>query len=76
MRFLYFLLLLVFVAAIVVFAVQNKDDVTLKFLDRGGSFPLPIVVGAVYVLGMLTGWTVIGLIKRSVQRVTERREAK
>ncbi len=74
MRFIYFILLLAFLAAVGIFALQNKEDVTLKYLDQSKSFPLPAVIGAVYLLGMLTGWTVVGLIKRSMQRMTERRE--
>jgi uncharacterized membrane protein YciS (DUF1049 family) len=73
MRFIYFLLLLLFIAAIVVFAVQNQGDVTVKYLNRSEAFPLAGVVAAVYLLGMFTGWTVVGFFKRSVQRVTERR---
>jgi lipopolysaccharide assembly protein A len=73
MRLIYFLLLVIFIAAIAVFAVQNKDEVTIKYLDRSENLPLPAVVGAAYLLGMFTGWTVVGLLKRSFQRVTERR---
>lgn len=73
MRVIYFLLLLIFIAAVAVFAVQNKEDITIKYLDRSAELPLPVVVGGAYALGMFTGWTVVGLLKRSFQRVTERR---
>ena len=72
MRFFYFLLLVLFIAVVAVFAFQNKDAVTIKFLDREHSFPMAAVVGAAYVLGMFSGWTVVGILKRSFQRVTER----
>ena len=74
MRFVYLLILLVVLAAIVVFAVQNNEAVTLRYLDRSLSSTLPVLVAVVYVLGMLTGWTVVGFLRRSVRRVTERRE--
>jgi uncharacterized membrane protein YciS (DUF1049 family) len=74
MRFIYFLLLVVFIGAVAVFAVQNQGEVTIKYLNRSENFPLSGVVAAVYLLGMFTGWTVVGLLKRSFRRVTERRD--
>jgi len=74
MRFIYLLILLVVLAAVVVFAVQNNEAVTLRYLDRSLSSTLPVLIAVVYVLGMLTGWTVVGFLRRSFRRVTERRE--
>jgi len=74
MKLFYFLLLVVFIGAATVLAVQNKDPVTIKFLDRNESYPLSAVVGATYVLGMFTGWTIVGLLRRSFRRVTEYRQ--
>jgi uncharacterized membrane protein YciS (DUF1049 family) len=74
MRFIYFLLLVAFIGAVAVFAVQNQGEVTIKYLNRSESFPLSGVVAVVYVLGMFTGWTVIGLLRRSFRGVTERRD--
>lgn len=75
MRFVYFFLLLIVVAAVVIFAVQNNETVTLQYLDRSVSSSLPLLITVVYLLGMVSGWTVVGFLKRSLQRVTERREA-
>jgi uncharacterized integral membrane protein len=74
MRWFYLLILLLIVAAIAVFAVQNQGDVKLRYWDRELTTPLALLVGAVYLLGMLSGWTVVGFLKRTVQRVTERRK--
>jgi lipopolysaccharide assembly protein A len=71
MRFVYALLLLIFVGAVAVFAVQNQEPVTLKYLDQGVSCSLAVLVGAVYLLGMVSGWTVVGIVQRSFKRVTE-----
>jgi lipopolysaccharide assembly protein A len=60
------------VRAVAVFAVQNREDVTIKYLDRSLSCPMAVLVGAVYLLGMISGWTVVGILKRSLQCVTER----
>jgi uncharacterized membrane protein YciS (DUF1049 family) len=72
MRLFYFLLLVAFVVAVTVLVIQNRQDVTLRFYDRSETFSLPVVIGVIYVLGMFTGWTVVGLLKRSVQRITDR----
>jgi uncharacterized integral membrane protein len=76
MRILCFLLLVIFVAAVVAFAVQNRDDVSIQFLEYRWAYPLALVVAAAYVLGMLTGWSVVGIVRRSVGRVTERRDVR
>ena len=74
MRLVYLLILLLVLAAVVVFAVQNNQEVTLRYLDQSLSTTLPAVIAVVYVLGMFTGWTVVGFLRRSFRRVTERRE--
>ena len=73
MRFVYLLILLVILAAVVLFAVQNNEEVTLRYFDRSLSSRLPVLIAVVYALGMLTGWTVVGFLRRSFRRVTERR---
>ena len=73
MRLVYLLLLLLALAAVVVFAVQNNETVTLQYLDRSVTCPLPLLIAVVYLVGMVSGWTVIGLLSRSLRRVTERR---
>jgi len=72
MKVFYFLLLLVFIAAVGVFAVQNMEPVTIKYLDKSGSYPMAAIVGIVYVVGMLTGWTIVGIVRRSLRRISER----
>jgi putative membrane protein len=73
MRVFYCVILLVIISAVAVFAVQNNEDVTLHYLDRHVTSSIPILIGVVYLLGMVSGWTVVGFLKRSLQRVTERR---
>ena len=75
MRLVYFLILLIVLAALILFAVQNNETVTLQYLNQTVSCSLPVLIVVVYVLGMVSGWTVVGFLKRSVQRVTERRQA-
>jgi lipopolysaccharide assembly protein A len=73
MRILYCFILLVIMAALAVFAVQNNEHVTLHYLDRQVSCSMSLLIGLVYLLGMVSGWTVVGVLKRTLQRVTERR---
>jgi uncharacterized membrane protein YciS (DUF1049 family) len=73
MRLVYFLLLVVVVAAVAIFAVQNNESITLQYLNHSFSTTLPFLIAAVYVLGMVSGWTVIGILTRSLRQVTQRR---
>ena len=64
MRVLYFLFLVAFVGAVGLFAYQNNFAQTVRFWDRSWELTFPLVVGATYLLGMLSGWTVLGMLKR------------
>ena len=74
MRFVCFVILLLVLAAVVVFAVQNNNSVTLNYLGSSLSTSLTVLIAAVYLLGMVSGWTVIGFLRRSLRRVTEPRK--
>jgi hypothetical protein len=71
MRGLCFLFLLVFLGAAGGFAYFNQDEITLRFLDWSTRGTVAMVVGAAYLLGMLSGWTVVGMLRRSLYRVTQ-----
>ena len=73
-RIFYLLILLALIAAIGIFAFQNAGAVQVQFLKWGMSTSLAAVVGAAYLLGMLSGWTVVGLFRRSLYRATEPRQ--
>jgi len=74
MRFFYLLILLALIAVIAIFAYQNAEAVDVQFLNWGVPTTLAAVAGAAYLLGMLSGWTVIGLFRRSLYRATETRQ--
>lgn len=71
MKVIYGVFLVLFLAAVAVFAFQNNRQESVIFLDQSWELPFPALVGGVYLLGMLTGWTVVGLLRRSWRRVTE-----
>jgi uncharacterized membrane protein YciS (DUF1049 family) len=74
MRFICFLILLLILVAVTVFAVQNNEAVTLNYLGSSLSTSLTVLIAAVYLLGMVSGWTVIGFLRRSLRRVTAPRK--
>jgi hypothetical protein len=71
MRLLSFLFLLAFVAAVAAFGYYNQSDVTVRFADREVSASLAAVVGVAYILGMLSGWTVVRVVRRSANNLAE-----
>jgi hypothetical protein len=71
MRFLCFLFLLAFAGAAAAFAWQNLHNVTVTFFDLSFTGALALVIGVSYGLGMLSGWSIVGMLRRSISRVTE-----
>jgi len=67
MRWFYLLIVILFAAVIVVFCVQNRDFVTVSFLQFSIRAPLAILTLVVYVLGAATGGSLYALLRRSVQ---------
>ena len=49
--------------AILIFALQNLQSVTLAFLGFGMSAPLTVVIIVIYLLGMATGGSAWSLIR-------------
>jgi uncharacterized integral membrane protein len=72
MRTFYLIVLLLLLVAVLVFAVQNTQAVTLHFPGAELTTPLAQMVIGVYVLGMLSGATVVGLLNRLLRRATHR----
>jgi uncharacterized integral membrane protein len=68
MRALYIIVLIVIVAALGIFAYQNGDSVTLQCFHRSITLPMSLLIVVVYLLGMLSGWTVVGFFRRSLRR--------
>jgi putative membrane protein len=75
MRQLQAALFLVFLAIVGIFALQNNDVITVHFLTWTVRSPVALLTVAVYLLGMLTGWTVVAFVTRSIRRVSEQRQA-
>jgi len=76
MRWVYLVLLLVIVTVIVVFIVQNHENETVTFFNRRITAPLSLYFVAVYFLGMWSGGTVVGFVKRAYKHAIEHEEPK
>jgi len=70
-RFFQVSLLIVFLAAVAAFALQNNDLVEVQFLAWGFKAPQAVVIVGVYFLGMISGGAVFGFVRRSLRRVSE-----
>lgn len=67
MSYLRALIFIVLLLAVFVFALQNTNPVTIRFLTWGTTAPVAIVAVAIYTLGMLSGWSVVSLIRGSMR---------
>ena len=66
MRWIYLAIVVVFVAALIIFIFQNTESVDVSFLALGATLPLAILVLIAYVLGALSGGSLYALLRRSV----------
>jgi putative membrane protein len=67
MRWVYLTVIFLFVAATLLFAIQNFQIVTMSFLGLNARAPLALLVAAFYVLGMVTGGSLLALLRQSLQ---------
>jgi uncharacterized integral membrane protein len=73
MRIVYLVFLIALLAAIGIFAWQNREGVSVQFLEWRLAGPLSLIIAAVYVLGMLSGSFLIGALRRSYHEVVDHR---
>ncbi|WP_019568646.1 lipopolysaccharide assembly protein LapA domain-containing protein [Thioalkalivibrio sp. ALMg13-2] len=67
MRYLYTLLIIVFVAVVAIFAIQNLRLVTLNFLTLYVTLPLALLIVGIYLLGLISGGALFALLKRWIR---------
>ena len=67
MRWLYLIVIILFVAAIVIFSAQNLGMITVSFLGLSVRAPLALLVVIVYVLGAITGGSLFAMLRRSIR---------
>jgi uncharacterized integral membrane protein len=72
MRWFYMAVICVFAAAIIIFAAQNLEMVTMSFLGFSARIPLALLAAGIYLLGTVTGGSLLALIGQSIERAKRR----
>jgi len=62
MRYVYLALIVLFTAAVLLFKFQNLTSVTISLLGTSATLPVSTLLIFVYVLGMVTGSALFGLV--------------
>jgi putative membrane protein len=75
MRWVYLAVIILFALAMIIFAVQNLEIVTVTFLGFNAGIRLAVLVVIVYLLGAATGGSLFALLRRSFQGVTRSMKA-
>ena len=53
--------------AVIIFSIQNLEPIEVSFLIWSATMSKVIVIVGSYVLGMVSGWGLVNLIKRSMK---------
>ena len=62
-RYVYIALIVILAGIVVLFKIQNLETVTVSLFTMSVTLPVSVLVLAIYVLGMLTGGFVLGLLR-------------
>lgn len=76
MRYILAAVLLAFLGAVGVFALQNTQSITVRFAKWSINTPVAFMIVTSYILGMFSGWNVVSFLKHSIHRVTVHERAK
>ena len=63
MKWIHTAVVVVLAAALIIFALQNLQSVTVAFLNFGITLPLAVLFVVIYLLGMATGGSVRTLMR-------------
>lgn len=72
MRWIYLVVIVLFAAATIIFAAQNFQTVTISFLGISARTPLALLIVVIYLLGTVTGSSLLALLRRSVEGARRR----
>jgi uncharacterized integral membrane protein len=67
MRWIYLAVMLLFAAATCIFALQNFEVTTVAFLNLKLRAPLALLIVVIYLLGAVTGGSLLAFLRRSYQ---------
>jgi uncharacterized integral membrane protein len=72
MRFIQAIVLFIFLGAVGAFAVQNTGAITVSFGTWTATGPVALLTIIAYLLGMVSGWAVLSIVRKSLRGVSER----
>jgi uncharacterized integral membrane protein len=67
MRWIYLAIIVLFVVATIIFALQNFEIVTVSLFRLDARVPLALLVAVAYLLGAATGGSLYALLRRSYE---------
>jgi lipopolysaccharide assembly protein A len=67
MRYVYIALVVVFTGIVLLFTLQNLEAATVSLFSASITLPISVLVLLTYVLGMLTGGSVLAVLRAGVQ---------
>jgi len=70
MRYIYITLIVLLTAAVLIFKFQNLNSVTISLLGMSVTLPVSTLVILVYLLGMVTGSALFGLVRSWIHGAT------
>ncbi len=68
MRWIYLIVIVLFALAMLIFALQNLEVVTVSFLGFEVRTRLAVLTIFIYILGAITGGSLLALLRRSYER--------
>jgi putative membrane protein len=75
MRWIHVAVISVFAAAVIIFAFQNLQIVTISFLGFSARVPLALLAAGIYLLGTVTGGSLRALLRQSIEGAKRRTAA-
>lgn len=72
MRWIYVAVICVFATAVLIFAAQNLQVVTMAFLGFSARVPLALLAAGIYLLGAATGGSLLALLRHSIEGAKKR----
>ena len=67
MRWVHLTVIILLAAATLLFVIQNRDVVTIEFLQFSMRLPLAILIAVAYVVGALSGGSLFSLLRQSYE---------
>lgn len=67
MRWLHIAVICIFAAAVIVFTVENLQIVSMSFVGFSARVPLALLAAGFYLLGTVTGGSLLALLRHSIE---------